>query len=84
METKKYASYAQINHDLEILKLEKEIHYQKIILSIDKTKESIFPFRKINKVLETFTNFSSGTYGTIIKALIPIVINWYINRKRAN
>ena len=38
MEPKKYSSYAQINHDLEILKLEKEIHYKKMLLSIDKTK----------------------------------------------
>ena len=32
MATKKYSSYAQIDADLEILKLEKEIHYQKMIL----------------------------------------------------
>ena len=37
---KKYSSYDQINADLEILKLEKEIHLQHILLNIDKTKES--------------------------------------------
>ena len=84
METKKYSSYAQIELDLEILKIEREINYQKILLSVDKTKESIIPFRKINKILETVSNFSSGTYGTIIKTLIPILINWYVNRKRGD
>lgn len=82
METKKYSSYAQIDMDLEILKLEREINYQKILLSVDKTKESIVPFRKINKVLETVSNFSLGTLGTLLKTLIPMVINWYMNRKR--
>ena len=84
METKKYSSYAQIEMDLEILTLEREINYQKILLSVDKTKESIIPFRKINKVLETVYNFSSGTLGTVLKTIIPIAINWYISRKRGD
>ena len=84
METKKYSSYAQIERDLKILKIEREINYQKTLLSIDKTKESIIPFRKINTVLETITNFTSGSFGTILKIAIPYFVNWYINRKRAN
>jgi len=43
MERKKYSSYAELDRDLEILKLEKEINYQKLVLSIQKTKESITP-----------------------------------------
>jgi hypothetical protein len=50
----------------------------------DKTKESILQFRKVNKILESVSNFSSGTYGTILKTLIPIAINWYVNRKRGD
>jgi len=84
MHTNKYSSYAEIELDLQILKIEREIQYQKIVLSIDKTKESILPFRKVNKILESVSNFSSGTYGTILKTLIPIVINWYIKRKRGD
>jgi hypothetical protein len=84
METKKYSSYAEIEQELQILKMEREIQYQKIVLSIDKTKESILPFRKVNKILESVSNFSSGTYGTILKTLIPIAINWYVNRKRGD
>ena len=84
METKKYSSYAEIEQELQILKMEREIKYQKIVLSIDKTKESILPFRKVNKILESVSNFSLGTYGTILKTLIPIAINWYVNRKRGD
>ena len=43
METKKYSSYAEIERDLEILKVKKDINYQKLVLSFQKTKESITP-----------------------------------------
>ena len=50
MENKKYSSYNQIEHDLEILKVEKEIHYKRMLLSIEKTKESILPSKTISFV----------------------------------
>ena len=40
---KKYSSYDQINSDLEMIKLEREIHLQYILLNVDKTKESLQP-----------------------------------------
>ena len=84
MEPKKYSSYAEIELDLQILKIEREIHYQKIVLSIDKTKESVLPSNTMALVGNVFKNMFSGTIGTIIKTLIPIAINWYINKKRGN
>ena len=84
METKKYSSYAQINHDLEILKLEKEIHYKKMLLSIDKTKESFMPSKSLSFVNDLYKNIFSGSFGTIVKVLILYVINWYINKKRGD
>lgn len=84
MEPKKYASYAEIERDLEILKLEREIHYQKTVLSITKTKESIFPSKTVSFIGNLYQNVFSGTYGTILKIAIPYVINWFINRKRGD
>ena len=84
METKKYSSYAQIENDLEILKIEKEIHYQRILLSIERTKESIVPSKAMSFVSNVYENVFSGVTGTIIKTLIPIAINWYKNRKRGD
>ena len=84
METKKYSSYQQIEEDLEILKLEREIYYQKTLLSIDKTKESILPSKSVSFIGNLYQNMFSGTYGTILKIAIPYVINWYINRKRGD
>ncbi|HCQ14468.1 DUF6327 family protein [Flavobacterium sp.] len=84
METKKYSSYAEIEQDLEILKLEKEIYYQKMLLSIDKTKDSILPSKSISLIGNLYQKVFSGTYGTILKLVIPYVFNWYINRKRGD
>jgi hypothetical protein len=84
METKKYSSYAEIEHDLEILKIEKEIHYQKIVLSIDKTKESLLPSKSVSFVNDLYKKVFTGATGSIIKILIPYLINWYINRKRGD
>jgi len=84
MEPKKYSSYAQIEQDLEILKIEREIHYQKILLSIDKTKESILPSKSVSLLGNLYQKVFSGTYGTILKMIIPYAINWYINRKRGD
>ncbi len=84
METKKYSSYAEIEQDLEILKLEKEIYYQKMLLSIDKTKDSILPSKSISLIGNLYQKVFSGTYGTILKLVIPYVFNWYVNRKRGD
>ena len=48
METKKYSSYAEIELDLKIFQIEREIYYQKMLKSIDDTKESKLPSKAIN------------------------------------
>lgn len=84
METKKYSSYDEIELDLKILNVEREIHYQKILLSIEKTKECLVPSRSISFIADLYHKYFSGTYGTILKILIPYAIKWFINRKRGN
>jgi hypothetical protein len=84
METKKYSSYAAIEQDLEILKIEKELYYQKMLLSVEKTKESILPSKSVNFLGNMYQKVFSGPYGTILKIAIPYIINWYINRKRGD
>lgn len=84
MEPKKYSSYAQIDHDLKILKVEREIHYQKIILTMDKTKESLMPSKTVSFVGDVLQKATTGPIGTILKIAVPYAINWYINRKRGD
>jgi len=84
MENKKYSSYAEIEQDLEILKVEKELYYQKMLLSFEKTKESILPSKSVSFIGNVYQKVFSGTYGTILKIAIPYIVNWYINRKRGD
>lgn len=39
--TKIYRSYAEINKELEILQVEKDLAYQKFLRELDETKESL-------------------------------------------
>lgn len=84
MQTKKYSSYAQIDSELEILKVEREISYQKLVLSVEKTKES-FSFSNItSNVVDTVKSTFFSSYGTILRLVIPIIIKWFRNKKRGN
>ncbi|MFV8269023.1 DUF6327 family protein [Flavobacterium sp. GT2N3] len=73
MVTKKYSSYAQIDRELEILKIEKEISYQKLVFGIKKTKESFTPQHIVSGVIGSSLNAFSGKYGTLINLAIPYV-----------
>ncbi|WP_125718472.1 DUF6327 family protein [Flavobacterium ustbae] len=84
MEKKKYSSYAEIDKDLEILKLEKEINYQKLVLSFQQTKESITPQKIVNGFVSSYTDYFKNSLPQILQSIIPFVINWFINKKRGN
>jgi len=55
-----------------------------MLLSIDKTKESILPSKSVSFIGNLYQKVFSGTYGTLLKIAIPYIINWYINRKRGD
>ncbi len=84
MEKKKYASYAEIDEDLEILRLEKDINYQKLKLSFQRTKENITPQNIVNGFVSSYTDYFKKSYPQILQSAIPIVINWFMNKKRGN
>ena len=62
MNTKVYQNYDEINRDLEILKVEKDLAYAKFKKSLDETKESLQPMNMIGetpkKILGVLGNFS--------------------------
>jgi len=84
MEAKKYSSYAEIERDLEILKLEKEINYQKMVLSFQRTKQSITPQNIFSGIFYSYKDYFSNSYVTILQSVLPYVIRWFINKKRGN
>ncbi len=49
MELKVYNSYEEINRDLEILKVEKDLAYHKFKKDLDETKESLKPKNMIGE-----------------------------------
>lgn len=88
METKKYSSYAQIDRELEILRTEKEISYQKLIFGVKKTKESFSPQNIVSDLIDTYS--SVIPYGAIVSTAAPFILNkavpfiknWFAKRKR--
>ena len=81
---KKYSSYDQINADLAMLKLEREIHLQYILLNTEKVKESLEPENLFREVLASLKLKLSNSYGMILQIAIPYLINWLIHKKRGD
>jgi hypothetical protein len=84
MGTKKYSSYAQIELELEILKVERELNLKRIVLDVEKTKESLLPKNLLKSFLGDYKTILSGYSGTILNIAIPLIINWITKRKRGN
>jgi hypothetical protein len=84
MENKKYSSYAQIEADLEILNIEREVNLQKMVLSVQKTKESLLPENIIKGFLGDYKSLLLKYSGTILKLVLPLLINRLFKRKRGD
>ncbi len=84
MISKKYTSYGEIDRELEILRLEKEINYQKLIVTVQKTKENFTPQNLVSGFLGSYKTLFSSSYGTILNIAIPYIIKWIVNKKRGN
>jgi hypothetical protein len=83
MGTKKYSSYAQIELELEILRVERELNLKQIVLDVEKTKESLLPKNVFKEFLGNYKSILSGYSGTILNIAIPILIN-LTKRKRGH
>ena len=88
MEEIKYTSYAQIERDLEVLKLEKEIEYQKLVLKFQQTKDNITPQSLVNNFVDSYLEkvtlpldkILKSSYPFLLKISLPIVIKWISNK----
>lgn len=84
MVTKKYSSYKEIDLELEILKLQKELSYQKVVLNTQKIKESFKPLRIVSEIIGSYRSLFSNSYKTVLQSLIPIIIKFLSNKKRGD
>lgn len=79
MNNKKYNSYYQIEQDLEILKLEKEICYKKLVQTLQKTKESFEPKNLLasvpRSILDILGGLSSPIKGMVISFILKKIFN---------
>lgn len=82
MENKKYSSYAEIDRDLEILKLEKQISYQKVVLSIQKTRDSITPENIVNGFFAPYKESIPNPFRSILQTIVPYIISYFLNNRR--
>lgn len=79
METKIYTSFEQVDRDIEILKLEREIHYQKLVLHVQKTKENI----STRNILSGLFHVSiPKNIPKVLKYISPWLIQWFFHKKR--
>jgi hypothetical protein len=84
MEQKKYSSFEEIDRELEILKMEKDIHYHRLIYNVQKTKEGLEPMNLIKGLVSsTVSNFPSSL-GTIFNIALPFMIKRFFNKKRGH
>ena len=81
---KKYSSYAEIELELEILKVERELNLKRIVLDVEKTKESLLPINLVKGFIGDYKSIFSNYSGKIINIALPMLINWLLKRKRGN
>ena len=76
MNTKVYHSYDEINRDLEILKVEKDLAYAKFKRSLNETKESLEPMNVIGEAPKKIL----GVLGTLSGPLKSAALTWLFKK----
>lgn len=78
---KSYSSFEQINHDLQILRIEREIHYQKINLAVDQLRNEIAPQNLIKKTLGSASSLVKNS-GSVQTLLVTSILKFIIRKFR--
>lgn len=81
MQPKIYSSYEEIDYDLAVLKLEKELHFQKASLHLNKAKDSIVPDRVAIDVSQWFAGGYSGLTGSVVGFIVMMLVRKIFNRR---
>jgi hypothetical protein len=71
---KVYSSFEEIELDLQILKVQREIHAQKIKLNLEKTGENLRPMN----LLEGYIGESNRTTFSLIEQVIKIILQFVV------
>lgn len=80
--TKKiYSSYEEIDSELAIIRLEREIHCQKALLHFKKAKGSLTPDNLLTETINSFTGGFSGILSNFSGLIILYLIKRYFRRR---
>ncbi|MNJ99309.1 hypothetical protein D3C87_170840 [compost metagenome] len=74
MESKVYRTYEEINRDLEILKVEKDLAHAKFTKSLDETKESLQPMNIIGETPKKVLGFIGAFSGPLKSAALAWIL----------
>lgn len=69
-----YSSFEEIELDLQILKVQREIHVQKIELNLEKTGENLRPIN----LLEGYIGETNRTTFSLIEQVIKIILQFVV------
>lgn len=78
---KSYSSFEQINHDLQILRIEREIHYQKINLAVEQLREETAPQNLIRNTLGSAGSLLKNSSG-VQTLLFTSILKYFIRKFR--
>lgn len=81
MKPKIYTSFEQLDADIEILKVEREIHYQKIVLNVQQTKENLSTRNMLSGLLHI--NIPRNI-PKVLKYISPWLIQWLLHKKKGS
>lgn len=78
---KSYSSIEDINKDLNILRVKRELHYQKVFQSVDIIKEELTPDRLLKSSVGSMVAYvkSSGSFQAFI---ITTILKQILNRRK--
>lgn len=71
-----YSSFEEIELDLKILKLEREIHAQKIKLGIEKTGENLRPMN----LLQDYIGEGNRTTFSMIEQIVKFILQFALKK----
>lgn len=77
---KSYSSLEQINHDLQILRIEREIHYQKVNLALEQLKEEASPERLLKNALGSAGSLFKNS-GGVQTLIVTSIFRYFMRRK---
>jgi len=78
---KSYSSIEEINADLEILKVQRDIHYYKITQSLESIKSELTPNNLVRNTFGSVTSFVKGS-NNVQAFIISAVMKYFFKKVR--